>query len=204
MHYINVKLKIIIYKERNIDIFLNQLTKSLTHEEAIERAKNLAIKIKPRFKLTEELSRQPQENIQDFIDSGLVRTMTPRRWGGHELDFITLSKTAVEIAKADPSRGWCYARCCSFIHGCLGTFRRKYIVRFGRTIQMLVLLHPLIPFPTNKVISVEGGYQLNGEWGFSSGIDHGEWVMVMGFVDVIQVMGQPIGIVDDDGAERRF
>ena len=40
------------------------------------------------------------------------------------------------------------------------------------------------PFPTNKVISVEGGYQLNGEWGFSSGIDHGEWVMVMGFVDV--------------------
>ena len=28
------------------------------------------------------------------------------------------------------------------------------------------------------------GYHLNGEWGYSSGIDHGEWVMVMGFSDV--------------------
>ena len=53
---------------------MKQVTKQLTHEEAVEIAKNLAIKVKPRFKLTEELSRQPQENIQDFIDSGLVRT----------------------------------------------------------------------------------------------------------------------------------
>ena len=99
---------------------MNQLTKQLTHEEAIERARNLAIKIKPRFKLTEELSRQPQETIQDFIDSGLVRTMTPKRWGGHELDFNTLSKTAVEIAKADPSAGWCYTLVAhSFMDACL-------------------------------------------------------------------------------------
>ena len=41
------------------------------------------------------------------------------------------------------------------------------------------------------IFSVEGGYQLNGQWGFSSGIDHGEWVMVMGFVDVIQADGSP-------------
>ena len=47
------------------------------------------------------------------------------------------------------------------------------------------------PFPTNSVVSVEGGYQLNGEWGFSSGINHGEWVMVMGFVDVNPTYGAP-------------
>jgi 3-hydroxy-9,10-secoandrosta-1,3,5(10)-triene-9,17-dione monooxygenase len=59
-------------------IWLNQLAKALTPEEAVERARSLAIKIKPRLKLTEELSRQPEENIQDFIDSGLVRIMTPK------------------------------------------------------------------------------------------------------------------------------
>ena len=47
------------------------------------------------------------------------------------------------------------------------------------------------PSPTTKVVSVEGGYLLNGEWGYSSGINHGEWVMVMGFVDVNPDNGAP-------------
>ena len=34
--------------------------------------------------------------------------MVPKRWGGHELGFDTLFRTTVEIAKADPSAGWCY------------------------------------------------------------------------------------------------
>ena len=40
---------------------MNQLTKTLTHEEAVERARDLAVKIKTRFTLTEELSRQPRK-----------------------------------------------------------------------------------------------------------------------------------------------
>ncbi len=90
-------------------IFLNQLTsKQLTHEEAVERTRNLAINIKSRFNVTEELCRQPQETIQEFIDAGLIRAMVPKRWGGHELGFDTLFRTGVEVAKADPSAGWCY------------------------------------------------------------------------------------------------
>ena len=57
-------------------------------------------------------------------------------------------------------------------------------MRFGRIIHDASVASSFNPFPTNSVVSVEGGYQLNGEWGFSSGINHGEWVMVMGFVDV--------------------
>ena len=85
------------------------IANALTHEEAVEKAKDLAVKIKSRFTLTEELSRQPQENIQDMIDSGLVRILTPNRWGGHELDFNSFSKLTMEMAKADPSAGWCYS-----------------------------------------------------------------------------------------------
>ena len=36
----------------------------------------------------------------------------------------------------------------------------------------------------NEITPVEGGYQLNGTWGFSSGITHSEYVMVQGYVDV--------------------
>ncbi|MEH7245961.1 acyl-CoA dehydrogenase family protein [Neobacillus niacini] len=169
---------------------MNQVTEQLTNEEAIEHGRNLAIKIKPRFKLTEELSRQPEETIQDFIESGLVRVMTPKQWAGHELGFHTLSKTTMEIAKADPSAGWCYTLL--LIHSwMLGYFPEEVQREIWEKNPDASIASSFNPFPTNKVISVEGGYQLNGEWGYSSGIDHGEWVMVMGFVDVDPADGIP-------------
>ncbi len=83
--------------------------KHITHEEAIQRAKDVAVRVKIRFDFLEENCRQPLETIQDDIDAGLVRAMVPKRWGGHELGFDTLMKTAIEIAKADPSAGWTYS-----------------------------------------------------------------------------------------------
>jgi 3-hydroxy-9,10-secoandrosta-1,3,5(10)-triene-9,17-dione monooxygenase len=169
---------------------LNQLAKALTLEEAVKSARSLATKIKPRFKLTEELSRQPEENIQDFIDSGLVRIMTPKKWGGHELDFQTLSKTALEVAKADPSAGWCYSLL--VIHSWMLAYFPEEVQReVWENNPNASIASSFNPLPTNKVISVEGGYQLNGEWGYSSGIDHSEWVMVMGFCDVNPENGAP-------------
>jgi alkylation response protein AidB-like acyl-CoA dehydrogenase len=173
---------------------LNKLTNELTHEEAVERARNVAIKIKPRFTLTEELFRQPQETIQNFIDSGLVRAMTPKHWGGDELGFNTLSKTAVEIAKADPSAGWCYTLL--LIHSWMLAYFPEEVQRevWGNNPDASIA-SSFNPAPTCEVISVEGGYQLTGEWGYSSGIDHAEWVMVMGFVDVKQNGGTPSEIL---------
>jgi alkylation response protein AidB-like acyl-CoA dehydrogenase len=169
---------------------MNQLTKTLTHEEAVERARDLAVKIKTRFTLTEELSRQPQENIQDMIDSGLVRVLTPKRWGGHELDFNTFSKVTMEVAKADPSAGWCYSLL--VIHSWMLSYFPEEVQReVWENNSDASVASSFNPFPTNSVVSVEGGYQLNGEWGFSSGINHGEWVMVMGFVDVDPTNGAP-------------
>lgn len=169
---------------------MNQLTKTLTHEEAIEKAKELAIKLKARFSLTEELSRQPQENIQDMVDSGLVRILTPKRWGGHELEFNTLSKTAIELAKVDPSAGWCYTLL--VIHSWMfAYFQEEVQCEVWGNNPDASIASSFNPAPTNKVISVEGGYQLNGEWGYSSGINHGEWVMLMGFVDVNPENGAP-------------
>ena len=42
------------------------IANALTHEEAVEKAKELAATIKTRFKLTEEISRQPEETIQEL------------------------------------------------------------------------------------------------------------------------------------------
>ena len=160
---------------------IDQLT--LTHEEAIKRAKNLATKIKPRFKITEELRQQPQENIQDFIDSGLVRAMVPKRWGGHELGFNTLFRTAAEVAKADPSAGWVYSLLVA--HGWMLAFFSDEAQRdVWETDPDATIATTFNPFSGNEMVSVEGGYRVSGQWGFSSGIDHSDWVLIQGNIDV--------------------
>lgn len=71
---------------------MNNMLNKLSHEEAVERARELVDSIRSRSKQGEELRHQPEENIKEFIESGLVRTLVPSRWGGHELNWKTLAK----------------------------------------------------------------------------------------------------------------
>lgn len=162
---------------------MNQLTTQLTHEEAVERAREIASQLKTRFKLSEELCRQPEETIQDFIDAGLIRAMVPKRWGGHELDFNTLFRTGVEIAKAEPSAGWCYTLL--VVHSWMLAYFPDQAQRdvWEKNLDTTIA-SSFAPFPTNEIISVDGGYQINGTWGFSSGINHSDYVMIQGNVGV--------------------
>ncbi len=150
--------------------------KHLTHEEAVERAKQVAARVKTRFHTTEELHRQPMETIQDFTDAGLIRAMVPKRWGGHELGFDTLFKTALEIAKADPSAGWCYTLL--VVHAWMLAYYPEEAQRevWGATPDARIA-SSFAPLPKCEVVPVEGGYRVNGQWGFSSGIEHSDYIM---------------------------
>lgn len=162
---------------------MSSLTKTLTHEEAVDIVRELAVKIKPRFKLTEELGHQPEETVQDFIHSGLISAMIPKRWGGHELGFDTLYKTAVEIAKADPSAGWCYTLL--VVHSWMLAYYPEEAQRevWEKDINAKIA-SSFNWIPTNEVIPVDGGYRVSGQWGYSSGIDHSDYIMAQANVDV--------------------
>jgi 3-hydroxy-9,10-secoandrosta-1,3,5(10)-triene-9,17-dione monooxygenase len=88
---------------------MNEVLKKFSYEEAIERAKVLASANRSRAREAEELRHQPPKTIQEFISSGLVRSLVPSRWGGHELNWKTLADTAIEVSKGDASAGWCYS-----------------------------------------------------------------------------------------------
>jgi 3-hydroxy-9,10-secoandrosta-1,3,5(10)-triene-9,17-dione monooxygenase len=162
---------------------LNQVAEQLTHEEAVERVKNLASKIKSRFRLTEELGHQPQETIQEFIDAGLIRAMVPKRWGGYELGFDTLFKTGVEVAKTDPSAGWCYTLLLvhSWMLACFPEEAQREVWENNLDAKIASSFNWV---PANEVIPVEGGYQVTGQWGYSSGINHSDYIMAQANLNV--------------------
>lgn len=159
--------------------------KHMTHEEAVERAKDVAVRVRTRFKLTEELCHQPQETIQDFTDAGLIRAMIPKRWGGYELGFDTLFRTGVEIAKADPSAGWCYTLL--VVHSwMLAYFPEEAQREVWEKNPDATIASSFNGLPKSEVTPVEGGYRVNGQWGYSSGIDHSDYIMIQGNIDADQ------------------
>jgi 3-hydroxy-9,10-secoandrosta-1,3,5(10)-triene-9,17-dione monooxygenase len=156
---------------------MNQTLKQLTYEEAIERAKSLVPGVSSRSNEGELLRHQPLENIQDFIESGLVRSLVPRRWGGHELNWKTLADTAIEVSKGDASAGWCYSLL--LLHSwMLAFFPNKAQEDVWKENPDACLATSINPSHDSKIEGVNGGYRLTGKWGFSSGINHCDWVMI--------------------------
>jgi 3-hydroxy-9,10-secoandrosta-1,3,5(10)-triene-9,17-dione monooxygenase len=151
----------------------------LTPGEVVERAKACAPAIRERAFEAEKARCQPPETIRELIGSGLTRLLTPRRWGGYELDFEAAVAAILEIGKADASAAWCY----SFI-----LIHNWFLAHYPDQAQCDVWAHtPDVILadsfiPAGRVTRVEGGYHMSGNWAWVSGIDHSSWVMLAGMM----------------------
>ena len=147
----------------------------MSAQEVMSRAKALAPLIGERVASAEAARRQSDETIQAIVDSGLVRVLLPKRWGGYELPFDTLVDSVLEIAKIDGSAGWCY----SFL-----LIHAWFLAQFPDAAQRDVwdsnpdtaLATSLAP--AGRFTKVDGGYVLNGRWAWSSGVDYCSWNML--------------------------
>lgn len=151
----------------------------LTHEQVVERSRELAAKIAERALETEELRHVPRASIDEIVNAGVVEALVPRRWGGYGLGWRTLLAASIEIGKACGSTAWCF----SFYLG-----HQWLVGQFGEEVRKRVwgadrrTLFGTSFAPTGKVRPVPGGYRLSGRWSWSSGIDHCEWVAVGGLI----------------------
>ncbi len=154
---------------------------SLTHEEAVRRARALAPAIAERALRAETERRVPPESIEAFVGAGLGRILQPRRWGGHEISHDAAFDVAVEIAAACGSTGWCTSLL--NIHDWwLAAFpdeAQHDVWRDGPDVNLAAVISPL----AGKAVTVDGGYRITGHWGWASGIDHSSWLIVTAISD---------------------
>jgi|HigsolmetaAR203D_1030402.scaffolds.fasta_scaffold02833_8 3-hydroxy-9,10-secoandrosta-1,3,5(10)-triene-9,17-dione monooxygenase len=147
----------------------------ISYETAIARAHGLVPAIRERAKLSEEMRQQPKETIEDFVRSGLIRMLQPAKFGGHELPFESLCDCIMIISKADPSTGWCFALL--GLHSWMLSGWPEQAQREVWEKDPNALIASAFA-PAGKAVPVDGGYQLQGKWHYSSGIDHSDWAMV--------------------------
>ena len=137
-------------------------------DQLIERARALRPRLYAQQAEGDRLGRIPDDLQQAFLDAGFYRIMTPKMFGGLELEPRVFLEVVMEIARGHPGAAWCYTLAGSHAYflashwpeqaqrelfGPEGDFRAAHVVG-----------------PAGTITAAEGGYRVSGVWPFASGI----------------------------------
>ncbi|MGF1599199.1 MAG: acyl-CoA dehydrogenase family protein [Acidimicrobiales bacterium] len=150
---------------------------SASHDELVDRARQLAPAIAARATLTEAQRHPHDDTIAELIDAELLSILVPKRWGGHELSIHTHREVTEIISVACLSTGWNFA----FYSG-----HNWMAVKYPERAQEELFadkgyaLVPVTTAPTLTVEPVEGGMMISGRVSWGSGIVHADWACIGG------------------------
>ena len=71
------------------------------------RVRELRSEIASRALATEKAKRVPAETMEALRETGVFRTMQPKRFGGYEYGPAELAQIGFELGRACGSTGWC-------------------------------------------------------------------------------------------------
>lgn len=150
-----------------------------TLDEVMKDVRALLPAIRARAADAEIARSIPAESARDFLEIGLARILTPKRYGGTELGLQAWLDVCIEIGKADAAHAWCASLMIHHPH---------YLAMFPDAAQADVWKDgPDVGIaatftPTTKVEVVDGGYRLSCSIPYMSGINHSSRVMIGGMV----------------------
>jgi alkylation response protein AidB-like acyl-CoA dehydrogenase len=145
-------------------------------DEVLEKLGALAPEIRARASEAEGLRRMPPDLVQQLKGAGIFRMYAPRSHGGLELDFPEGLKVIQAVARIDGSAGWTVM---------IGTASAPILSRMPReTFDAMFAKHGpdmiqagLAGAPRGRAERAPGGYRVSGEWPFSSGCEHADFII---------------------------
>lgn len=152
---------------------------TVTPELLVQRARDLIPKLKERAVKTETDRKVPEETVAEMQAAGLFEVLKPKMYGGYEMDPQVFYDVQMALAEGCMSTAW--------IYGVIGVHNWQIALFDPRAAQDVFGKDPstLIAstyMPKGQVTPVEGGFKFSGRWGFSSGIDHCDWVFLGGLI----------------------
>ncbi|QEH80794.1 flavin-dependent monooxygenase [Sphingomonas sp. C8-2] len=144
-------------------------------EELIERARAMIPVLRERARRATAEHKVPDESIAEMQAAGFFRILQPKRWGGYEMHPNVFFEVLKTIAEGCMSTGWVYG-----VVGChpyeLALFHDQAQVDVWGDDNSVLISSSYQP--VGKVEHVDGGFRLSGRWGFSSGSQHCDWVLL--------------------------
>lgn len=149
----------------------------MNRDEFAKAIESLIPGIEARAGEAESLRKLPLETVNELRETGVMKALQPKRYGGFELDPIDLYRASARIGEVCGSTAW--------VFGILGVHPWQ-LALFPDAAQSDVwdddetTLVSSTYAPIGQVTKVDGGYRLSGQWPWSSGSDHCDWVMLGG------------------------
>jgi alkylation response protein AidB-like acyl-CoA dehydrogenase len=128
-------------------------------------------------------------------DAGFARHFVPARWGGTEGGFASCLAAVAEVARHDPSTGWCAAIAATLgrMAGFLPEEGRRTVWADGPDALVVGAL-----VPGGEATAEPGGWRLSGRWPYVSGIHSSDFALLACRVPA------PGGSGSGSGSEVRF
>ena len=144
-----------------------------TAEALLEKARALAPVLRQRAAETNKARRIPEETIRDLWKAGLWYLLKPKKFGGPEHRPDVALSVAYELARGDGSAAWVWA--VMTIHDLLVAlwpeeFQKEYWAKDTLSASSFA--------PMGKATPANGGFRISGKWGFSSGVDNADWMLL--------------------------
>ena len=149
---------------------------SVSHEQMCTRAHALVPALRERAAASEAAGDLLPETIADLNQSGLVRILQPKRWGGMELDFVALVDACDILARGCISTSWALSNL-AVHHLMLAWYEEKAQEEVWGADRDAYIASG-IAYPQGRGRQVDGGIELSGLWNFSSGVTPSGWNML--------------------------
>jgi 3-hydroxy-9,10-secoandrosta-1,3,5(10)-triene-9,17-dione monooxygenase len=156
-------------------------------EDVLASVSDLLPVFAERAQETEDARRISVESIKALQETGLFRLLQPVRYGGLEASPVDFYRAVRLIASACGSTGW-VASVLGVHPWQLGLFAAKAQEEVWGEDPDTRISSSYAPMGRAK--PVDGGFQFNGRWSFSSGCDHCTWAFLGGLV--LDERGGPI------------
>jgi len=149
---------------------------TLTSVKAFRQAvADLVPDVRKRADAAEKERRVPAETIASLRKAGLFRAFVPRAYGGDERTLTEVLDATTDLAAGCPSTAWVGTLCAFHNIAACWLDKRGQDEIFAEGPDVLVASSVA---PMGTLVPVKGGFQLEGRWGFASGVEHASWVMV--------------------------
>lgn len=158
----------------------------LTPAGVVARAEAIAPTLVERQAETEQRTRYASDTHEEFLRAGFFRILVPRRYGGYEFGIDTFARVAMALARGCPSTGWMYLFGAAHAIAAATLFDEVGQADLFRDGDFVC---PATVAPNGTARRVDGGWIVDGTWGYCSGSPYA--THFIGHTLVSQEDGQP-------------
>ena len=146
------------------------------YEEAMRRARAMIPFLKEQAAAQEQATHMTAAVKNAFHENGLFRYMQPKYWGGMELPYVSMVDLNDVLGQGDASAAWTFTNLGGH-HRLLSLWPMQCQEEiWGEDPDMGIASG--IAYFQGRGRRVDGGLEVSGKWGFSSGVDVSTWNML--------------------------